>query len=146
MGGPGFPSFGPLAGGGVLGGGVVHGEFTVRSGSGYKTEEIQVGTVSAVTSSSITVASADGYTHTYAVSSTTEVNSQAGGIASVTKNDNVSVTATPVKGTDTAASIVDTTKLQGSRSAFGFGGGFRGAPGGSTPASPSAPSGATTAA
>lgn len=111
--------FGPFARGG-LGGPLVHGQGTIRSGSGFKSVEFQTGTVTSVSSTSITVKSADGYTHTYAVAGTTEVNAQAGGISSVAKNDQVSLIASQVNGTDTATSIVDVTKIQGSRKAFGF--------------------------
>lgn len=112
--------FGPFALGGGPGGGLVHGQGTIRSGSGFKSVEFQRGTVTNVSSTSITVKSADGYTHTYAVVSTTEVNAQAGGISSVAKNDEVTLIASQVNGTDTATNIVDGTKIQGSRKAFGF--------------------------
>jgi hypothetical protein len=103
-----------------VGGSVVHGTVTVHSGSGYKTVDVQSGQVTNVDSSSITVKSSDGYTHTYAVISSTIVNSQAGGISSVAQNDQVYVMATPQNGTDTAANIIDTSKIQNSRGAFGF--------------------------
>jgi hypothetical protein len=123
--------FGPLRGlgglglGGMAGGGVVHGTVTVRTSSGYKTLDIQLGTVNNVSPTSITVASPDGYTKTYAVTSATLVNSQAAGINSVKAKDQVSVVAT-VSGTSatdpaTATSIVDLTKIKGSWKAFGFG-------------------------
>ena len=63
----GLGGFGGLAGAGR----VVHGEFTVRTASGYKTVDEQVGAVTAVSSSQITVKSSDGYTHTYKVVSST---------------------------------------------------------------------------
>lgn len=110
---------GPL-GLGMLGGGIVHGTVTVHNGSGYKTIEIQTGTVSSVSSSQITVASPDGYTHTYTVVPATTVNSQANGIGSVSKTDQVTITASPSNGKDTATSIVDQTKLKDSRQSFGF--------------------------
>jgi hypothetical protein len=99
---------------------IVHGSVTVRSGNSYKTIDVQVGQVTSVSSSSITVKSTDGYTQTYAVIPTTIVDSQAGGISSVATNDQVELMATPQKGTDTAANIVDTSKIQNSRGAFGF--------------------------
>ena len=116
-----FRGFGGLGFAGLGGGGVVHGTVTVRNGSSYKTVDIQIGTVKAVSSRSITVQSPDKYSQTYTVSSATVVNSQAGGINSVTMNDQVSVEATVSGSTATAANIVDTTKIQGSRKAFGFG-------------------------
>jgi hypothetical protein len=106
---------------GVLGGGVVHGTFTVRNGSGYKTVEVQTGTVKSVSSGQITVASPDGYTRTYTVVPATVVNAQAGGISSVSNSDQVTVTASPAGSKDTATNIVDVTKLKDSRQFFGFG-------------------------
>jgi hypothetical protein len=106
---------------GALGGGVVHGTYTVHNGSGYKTVVVQTGTVSSVSTTQIKVASPDGYTYTYAVIPQTIVNAQAGGISSVSANDQVSVTATPGSPMDTATNIVDTTKLNGSRQFFGYG-------------------------
>jgi len=112
---------GGLGAGGLGFGGIVHGQVTVRSGSGYKTVEIQTGKVSKVSSTSITVVSPDGYSHTYAVLSTTQVNSQSRGISSVSTNDQVVVTASEVSGKDTVTNLVDLTKIQGSRRGFGFG-------------------------
>jgi hypothetical protein len=103
-----------------LGGGIVHGTVTVRSGNGYKTVDVQNGQVTSVSSSSITVKSSDGHTQTYAVVSATIVNSQAGGISSVTNGDQVYVVATSKNGTDTAANIVDSSKIENSRGAFGL--------------------------
>jgi hypothetical protein len=103
-----------------LGNRIVHGTITVRSGSGYKTVDVQNGQVTSVSSSSVTVKSSDGYTKTYAVIPATIVNSQAGGISSVAKDDEVYVISTPQNGTDTAANIVDVSKIQNSRGAFGF--------------------------
>ncbi|MGC8512655.1 MAG: hypothetical protein ACP5P1_06415 [Acidimicrobiales bacterium] len=114
--------FGPGFGGPMMGGDVLHGVFTVKNPSGsYVTEETQVGTVSSVSQSSITVKSADGYSQTYAVTSSTVVDSQAGGIGAVAQNDSVRITAETQSGTETATSIVDTTKIGASRQAFGFG-------------------------
>jgi hypothetical protein len=77
--------------------------------------------VTDVSSSSLTVKSSDGYTHTYKVVPTTVVDSQAGGISSVAKNDQVDLLATPQNGSDTATNIVDRTKVGASRQGFGFG-------------------------
>jgi hypothetical protein len=115
-------AFGP--GGGIgMGalGGAIYGTFTTKSGSGYKTEEFQVGTAGSVSSDSITVTSANGHSATYAVVPSTVVNSQSQGIGSVSKGDQVRVIATTVNGKDTATDIVDTSKLRKSRGFFGFG-------------------------
>jgi hypothetical protein len=123
------PSFGPagrpfvgLGGGpGAFGmGQVVHGQYTVKSGSGYKTYDVQTGTVEAVSSSSIKVSSADGYSSSYSVESSTVVDSQAGGISTVAKNDQVQITALVSGQSATATSIVDTSKISSSRKGFGF--------------------------
>ena len=120
----GFGRFGGLGFEGMAGpgpGGVVHGQVTVpKSGGGYQTVDVQRGTVTAVSSSSITVKSADGYSATYAVSSSTEVNAQAAGIGTVKDGDTVAVMATVSGKTATAASIIDLTSIQSSRGSFGF--------------------------
>jgi hypothetical protein len=117
FGGPG--GFGGLGLGGL--GGVIHGQVTEpKSGGGYQTVDVQRGTVTAVSSSSITIKSADGYSATYAVSSTTEVNAQAAGIGTVKTGDSVDITATVSGGTATAASIIDETSIRSSRGSFGF--------------------------
>jgi hypothetical protein len=118
----GFGRFGGLGGLGMAGlFGVVHGQVTVpKSGGGYQTVDVQRGTVTAVSSSSITVNSADGYSATYAISSSTEVNAQAAGIGTVKVGDIVGVTATVSGKTATAASIIDLTSIRSSRGSFGF--------------------------
>jgi hypothetical protein len=114
FGGMGFGGFGGL-------GGVVHGQVTEpKAGGGYQTVDIQRGTVTAVSTSSITVKSADGFTKTYAVSSSTEVNAQAAGIATVKVGDSVELTATLAGSKTTAASIIDLSSIRKSHSFFGF--------------------------
>lgn len=101
--------------------GVVHGQLTVpKSGGGYETVDVQRGTVTAVSSGSITVKSADGFTASYAVSSKTLVDAQAAGIGSVKKGDTVFVTATVSGSTATAANVLDLTAVKAGRAAFGF--------------------------
>jgi hypothetical protein len=106
-GGPGFPGrFGAFGGGGTI-----HGESTRRNGTGYQTVDTQLGTVQAVSTTSITVKSADGFTKTYTVSTNTVVNSGRDGIGSVKVNDTVQLEAV-VNGSSTESeSIVDTTTL-----------------------------------
>ena len=128
---------GPGAFGGL--GGVVHGQFTERTRTGtYQTVEIQVGEVGSVSATSITVTSTDGYSHTYAVAASTVVDAQRDGISSVTKGDQVRITATTVSGKDTATNIADSTKVGASRNGFGFGPGSRPGPAGA-PVAPGAP-------
>jgi hypothetical protein len=118
----GFGHFGGFGGFGLGGlGGVVHGQVTERTPSGgYQTVDIQTGTVTAVSSSSITVNSADGYSATYDVISSTEVNAQAAGISTVKVGDTVELTATVSGRTATAASIIDVTSIRSSRGSFNF--------------------------
>jgi hypothetical protein len=123
----GFGRFGGFEGFGA--GPVVHGQFTQRTPSGgYQTVEVQTGKVASVNATSIKVTSADGFSHIYTVSPSTVVDAQRDGIASVASGDQVQISATTVKGTDTAANIIDITKVGASRSGFGFGPGGRGGP------------------
>ena len=133
-------AFGPAGFGGLgLGGRVLYGQATLQQPDGtLKTVEFQVGTVSAVSDKSITLTSGAGsntYTHTYTVDASTIVDSQAGGISTVAKGDQVRLTATQQNGSDTATDIVDATKIKSSRDGFGFQGG---------PGSKNGPNGATT--
>lgn len=121
---------GPLGfglGGGVDRGGVLHGQFTVRKpGGGYETLDVQDGTASAVSGTSLTVKSADGYTATYSVTGSTLVDAKANGIGSVKKGDTVVVTAT-AGSTPKAASVMDVTAIRAGRASLGFTGhGFPG--------------------
>jgi hypothetical protein len=134
---PGLPGFGGFGLFGGLGP-VVHGTATVRTRSGgYQTIAFQVGSVTAVSSTSITVKSTDGVSQTYAVTATTIVNAQRDGIGSVASGDQVRVIATqPGPNNGTATNITDVSKLKGSRASFGFGPG--------TGASGKQPAGAST--
>ena len=99
----------------------MHEEATVPNGSGgYRTIEMQVGKATAVSTSSIAVTSADGYSHTYTVVPSTVVDSQAGGISTVAKGDQVRIIASTESGKDTALSIADTTKVGNSWKGFGL--------------------------
>jgi hypothetical protein len=112
-GGPGF-GFGSLFG-------TVHGQFVVeKSGGGYETVDVQSGKVTAVSSTSITLKSADGFTHTYVVTSTTIVDAQRDGIGSVKVGNEATLMATVSGGTATATSIQDVTLLPQGRSSFGY--------------------------
>jgi hypothetical protein len=112
---PAFPHRGRPGGMGFgLGGvfGAVHGEFVVpKSGGGFQTIDTQRGSVTAVSATSITVKSADGFIKTYQVMSSTNVDAQRNGIGSVKTGHQVVVTATVSGGTATAVSILDFTLL-----------------------------------
>jgi hypothetical protein len=103
--GPGMPlGFGPF--------GAVHGQFVApKPGGGYQTLDTQRGTVTAVSSSSITIKSSDGYTRTYRVTSSTNVHARRAGIGSVKTGQTVSVLATVSDSSATATQIVDFTSL-----------------------------------
>jgi hypothetical protein len=111
-----FPAFGPAFGGpGMLGGlfGAVHGTVVVpKSGGGYQTVVFQNGKVTAVSSTSITLHSADGYSHTYPVTSSTIVNAQRDAIGSIKVGNQVMLAATVSGGTTTTIRIIDLTLLQ----------------------------------
>ena len=112
--GPRFPGGRAFGGGFGLGAfGALHGEFVVpRSGGGYQTDDMQRGSVTAVSTSSITVKSADGFTKTYQVTSSTLVDAQRDGIGSVKDGHQVVVLAKVSGGTATATSIQDLSLLQ----------------------------------
>ena len=110
------PVFGHAYGGpGMLGGlfGAVHGTVVVpKSGGGYQTVLFQNGKVTAVSSTSITLHSADGYSHTYPVTSSTMVNAQRDGIGSIKVGNQVMVDASVSGSTTTTIRIIDLTLLQ----------------------------------
>jgi 2-oxoglutarate dehydrogenase complex dehydrogenase (E1) component-like enzyme len=95
-----------------------------KSGGGYQTVAFQNGKVITVSSTSITLRSADGYSHTYQVTSSTMVDAQRDGIGSIKSGNQVVVDATVSGSTATAARIIDLTLLQ--QNVHGF---FGAAPG-----------------
>lgn len=130
---PGFRHFGGWFGSGPGLFGALHGQFVVaKSGGGYETVDVQNGQVTAVSGTSITLKSADGFTKSYVVASSTLVDAQRDGIGSVKVGNEATVLATVSGSTVTAASVTDMTLLQRSHQAFGFGNGSSGA-GGSQP-------------
>lgn len=107
---------------GPIGAGLIHGAFTVpKSNGGYQTLDVQRGKVTAVSATSVTVKSADGYTVTYTVTSKTLVDAKAAGIGSVKKGDSVFVTATVSGTTPTATNIADLSVFKQYGGPFGFG-------------------------
>ena len=88
--------------------GAVHGQFVVpKSGGGYQTIDTQRGSVTAVSATSITVRSSDGFSKTYQVVSSTSVDGKRNGISPVKTGHQVTVTATVSGSTATAVSILD---------------------------------------
>jgi hypothetical protein len=87
---------------------VVHGEFTARTKDGYALFDTQRGTVTAVSSSSITIKSPDGFTQSYAVNPDTKVHKgrTTVGIGDVTANAKALVVAKVSGSSRTATQIV----------------------------------------
>jgi hypothetical protein len=93
-------------------GGLVHGQVVLtKPGGGYQTVDLQRGKVTAVSTTSITVRSADGYTATYVVASSTIVDAQLAGISSVKTGNQVSIQATVSGSKATASRVTDLTLL-----------------------------------
>jgi hypothetical protein len=90
----------------------IHGEFTTPApNGGYQTVATQAGEVTAVSASSVTVKSEDGYSRTYGVDDNTLVNAGNDGIADVKKGDDVRVTAIVSGGTAKAVEVNDGTNI-----------------------------------
>ncbi|GAB3879892.1 hypothetical protein GCM10029964_033070 [Kibdelosporangium lantanae] len=106
-------------GGGMRGGGpggpgglmeALHGTFTVSDGNGgYKTEIMQTGQVTAVTDTSLTAKSTDGYTKVYTLDTTTTFGN--GTKTDVKSGDTVTVIATTSGDNATATSVLDRAQM-----------------------------------
>ncbi|TDV57207.1 hypothetical protein [Actinophytocola oryzae] len=110
--GPGGGTGGPGGmGGGPGGGGIsqaLHGEYVVSDGNGgYGTELTQNGEVIAVSDTSITAKSDDGYTRTYVIDSDTVVGDGATDLSSIATGDDVMIVATVSGDTATAESLAE---------------------------------------
>jgi hypothetical protein len=122
--GPGFGGFGGFGRHGFgehfgkgfghgFGKGAIHGEFTMPApAGGYQTVATQIGTVTAVSQSSITVKSDDGFSRTYKVDENTLVNAGRDGIGSVKNGDTVRLTAVGAGNDAKATNIIDSTNVQ----------------------------------
>ena len=119
--GPGYHRFGGGFGfGGLFG--ALHGQLVVaKPGGGYQTVDVQTGQVTAVSTTSITLKSADGFTKSYVVTSSTLVDAQRDGIGSVKVGNQATMLATVSGSTATATSINDLTLLQQGHAGFGGG-------------------------
>jgi len=102
---------GGQSGQGGMGGGAglmdaLHGEYVVSDGNGnYTTELLQNGDVTAISDSSVTVKSDDGYTHTYTIDSDTVVGNGSAELSSIATGDEVTVIATESGDTATVDTI-----------------------------------------
>jgi hypothetical protein len=93
-------------------GGALHGEFTTKkAGGGYQTMAMQLGDVTAVSASSLTVKSEDGFSRTYGVNDDTLVNAGNDGIADVKTGDKVHVLALVTGGSANAVRVQDVTSV-----------------------------------
>ncbi|QWF81292.1 hypothetical protein [Amycolatopsis sp. CA-230715] len=114
---------GMMAGGAAALRDAVHGDFVVSDGKGgYTTERLQTGQVTAISATSITTASKDGYTQTYAIDTTTRK------VKDPKTGDTVTVVAKVSGNTATATTI--------SEGSLGGGSGRRGQQGQRPPGTP----------
>lgn len=92
----------------------IHGEFVTANaaGDGWQTIATQKGEVTAVSATSITVKSEDGYSRSYTVNDNTLVNAGNDGIADVAKGDDVRITAVVESGKARAVSVDDGTNIE----------------------------------
>lgn len=98
-----------------FGGQIEHGEATVDTANNTtQVIDIQHGTVTSAGSGTLTVQSADGFSATYTVDSSTKIskNRQTSDISQVATNDEVNVVAINANGTLTAQRIGDTGPAQ----------------------------------
>jgi hypothetical protein len=124
--GPRFHRFGAAGGfGGLFG--ALHGQLVVtKPGGGYQTVDVQTGQVTAVSTTSVTLKSADGFSKSYVVAASTVVDAQRDGIGSVKVGNQVTLLASVSGSTATATSITDLTLLPQGHPGFGFGRGKSG--------------------
>jgi len=114
--------FGGFGHGGFERFGGLHGEFTIKKpdGNGYQTVATQTGEVTAVSPSSITVKSEDGFSRTYSVDENTVVGSGRDGIGSVKTGDTVHIAGIVDGGKASAAAVMDSTTLGNIAGHWGF--------------------------
>ncbi len=91
----------------------IHGEFvTAAPGGGWQTIATQRGEVTAVSATSLTIRSEDGFSRTYSVDDNTLVNAGNEGIDDVENGDDVRVTALVVDGKYNAVQVNDGTQVE----------------------------------
>ena len=115
--GGGFGGRGPGGAGGV--GSLLsalHGDFTVSDNGSYVTERMQTGEITAVSATSITAKSADGYTQTYVINSSTQVDEGSEQVSALKSGATVTIIAKLSGDTGTATSVSD-QQLTGGRGA-----------------------------
>jgi hypothetical protein len=113
---------GPSGDGGPMGGGpgganltdALHGEYVVSDGDGgYTTELMQTGEVTAISDTSVTATSDDGYTKTYTIDADTVLgaNSDSNSSGDIAKGDEVTITASVSGDTATADSVSEAGQM-----------------------------------
>lgn len=126
----GLGGFGSLLGPGVGLGGALHGQVVVKTGDGsFQTFAGQRGTVTAVSATSISVKSEDGYEATYTVDKDTVVIG-ADKVTDLANNANVGVVAKVAGDSSSATRIIDLDAMMTKMRQFAnqFGHGFRHGP------------------
>jgi hypothetical protein len=99
--------------------GTIHASYTLKGPKGnYETIDAQYGTAEAVSSGSITVKSADGFSQTYTVGSSTVVYADYNGILSVKVGDTISIQGLVSGSTVTAERVLDVTQVQANRKSW----------------------------
>jgi hypothetical protein len=100
--------------------GALYGDFVASDGNnGYVTKRLQAGTVTAVSSTSITAKSADGHSTTFVVNSSTSVDNGIDAISDVKTGDTVTVVGTVSGSLATATSVFDVTLNQANGNQMG---------------------------
>lgn len=95
--------------------GALHGELVVPKGTGFQTVDVQRGEVTAVSATSLTVKSADGFTKSYVLTPRTIVEAGRDGITTVKVGEKVGVLATVAGNVATATHVRDLTQLKAAR-------------------------------
>lgn len=97
----------------ALGHAALHGEFTTRApGGGYRRMAVQRGDVTAVSATSLTVKSADGFTRTYVIDRETVVRAGSAGAADLKAGNAVYVVSVLSGSTARAVRVIDATRMR----------------------------------
>ena len=91
----------------------LHGDFTVSENGSYVTERMQTGEITAISATSITAKSADGYTQTYVIDSSTQVDQGDEQVSDLKTGATVTIIAKLSGGTGTATAIDDQQATRG---------------------------------
>ncbi|MBB5890106.1 hypothetical protein ACFFS4_01220 [Kutzneria kofuensis] len=91
----------------------LHGDFTVQDNGSYVTERLQTGEITAVSATSITAKSADGYTQTYTIDSSTRVDEGDEQVSDLKTGTTVTIIAKLSGDKGTATSINDQQRTGG---------------------------------